>query len=74
MSSLVKYPWFFVTVLRYHINVVIVCKLKRWQFLLVELCNLSWNHNSLKSLYIIIHKMFGAGRRRWPCFLQVEHN
>jgi len=31
--------------------------------LLVELWNLSWNHNSLKSLYIIIHKKFEAGHR-----------
>jgi len=48
-SSLVKYPWLFVKFVGYHINMVIFCRLKRWQFLLVELSNLSWNHNSLKS-------------------------
>jgi len=52
-SSLVKYPWFSVTIVGYHINVVIFRRLKRWQLLLVELFNISWNHNSLKLLYII---------------------
>jgi len=37
-SSLIKYPWLSVTIVGYHINMVIFWRLKRWQFLLVELC------------------------------------
>jgi len=65
---LFKYPWFSMTIVGYHTNVFTFCRLKKWLCLLVERCDLSWNHNSLKSLCIIIHKKFEAGPRRWALF------
>ena len=48
-----NYPSFFVTIIGYHTKVVTISRPRKWLFLLVELCDLSGNHYSLKSPFII---------------------
>jgi len=48
-----KYPSFSATIVGYHTKVVTFSKPRKWLFVLVDLCDLSGNHHSLKSLFII---------------------
>jgi len=50
---LFKYSWFTAKIVGYHTKVVTFEKPRKWLFLLVKPCNLSGNHHSLKSPYII---------------------
>jgi len=50
---LLKYPSFSMTIVGYHAKVVTLFRPRKWPCLLVELCDLSRKHHSLKSLCII---------------------
>ena len=50
-----KYRRLSVTVVEYHTKVVTFCRPRRWLFLFVELCDLSWNNHSSNMLYNIKH-------------------
>jgi len=57
---LFKYPKFSVKIVGYHAKVVTFCKPRKWLFSLVEQCDLSVNHHSLKLAYIINSPKAGA--------------
>ena len=67
--SLVKYPWFFVTIVGNHINVAIVCRLKRWQFLLDELLQSFMESQKFKiTFYHNSHKVWSGSKKMGPVF------
>jgi len=68
---LFKYSSFSVTIVGYHAKVVTFSRPRKWPCLLVELCDLSRKHHSLKSPFVIHSQMFEASR---SYFSQATHN
>jgi len=50
--NLFKYPSFSATIVGYHTEVITFSKPRKWLYFLVELCDLSGNHHSLKSPFL----------------------
>jgi len=71
--NLFKYPSFSEKIVGYHTKVVTFSRPRKWLFMLVELCDLSGNHRSLKSPFINKSQSLKV-QKDWSYFSQATHN
>ena len=71
---LLKYRSFSATFVGYHTKAVTFSRPRKWPVLLVELCDLSGNHHSLKSHFIINSQNVWSGPKGRSYFSQATHN
>jgi len=69
-----KNPSFSVAIFGYHAKVVTFCRPRKCLCLLVELCDLSGKHHSLKLLLSLIHWKFEAVQKDRSHFSQATHS